>query len=89
MFYFEEYLKFRGISKSFSFYKSYKKLKGVLSEINRAYYVLFGSILLFATISSLFQNLAITILIMIIIIKIKTKKILILKIVILVNFNWL
>ena len=38
MFYLEEYLKFRGISKPIGFCKIYKKLKGVLNEINSGYY---------------------------------------------------
>ena len=34
MFYFEEYLKFKGIDILFDFYKSYKKVLGILEELH-------------------------------------------------------
>ena len=37
MFFFEEYLKFRGISKPFGLCKIYKNITGVLNEINSGY----------------------------------------------------
>ena len=34
MFYFEEYLEFKGINKLFNFYKTYTNIKSVINEIH-------------------------------------------------------
>ena len=44
MFYFEEFLEFKGIHKSINLYKIYTNIKNVLSEIHSAYYGVFGMI---------------------------------------------
>ena len=54
MFFFEDYLKFRGISKSFGFCKIYKKLKGVLNDLNSGYYAVFGTVIVIGGFFSLF-----------------------------------
>ena len=42
MFYFEEYLEFKGIHKSINLYKIYTMIKNVLSEIHSGYVAVFG-----------------------------------------------
>ena len=42
MFYFDDYLKFEGLTTPLSFYKSYKILKCVCYEINNGYIVIFS-----------------------------------------------
>ena len=42
MFYLEEYLKFKGLDIPFDFYKSYRKVIGILKEIHGAHYAVFG-----------------------------------------------
>ena len=44
MFYFEEYLDFRGIKKSFNFYKTYTNIKSIFNEIHSEYVAIFGVI---------------------------------------------
>ena len=56
MFYFEEYLKFKGIHKSINLYKIYTNLKRVLSEIHSGYIVLCGAISLFGIGYSYFHS---------------------------------
>ena len=56
MFYFEEYLMCRGISKPFGLRKIYKKIKGVLIEINRGYYAVFGTVIVIGGLFILFQK---------------------------------
>ena len=47
MFYFEEFLNFKGINKPFNFCKSYTKVKVILTEIHSGYFAIFGVISLF------------------------------------------
>ena len=56
MFYFEEYLEFKGIHKSINLYKIYTNIKSVLSEIHSGYIVLGGAISLFGIGYSYFQS---------------------------------
>ena len=56
MFYFEEYLEFKGIHKSINLYKLYTNIKSVLSEIHIGYIVLGGAISLFGIGYSYFQT---------------------------------
>ena len=56
MFYFEEYLEFKGIHKSINLYKIYTKIKRVLIEIHSGYIVLGGAITLFGIGYSYFQS---------------------------------
>ena len=56
MFYFDEYLEFKGIHKSINLYKIYTKIKSVLSEIHNRYIVLGGAISLFGIGYSYFQS---------------------------------
>ena len=56
MFYFEEYLDFKGIHKSINLYKIYTNIKSVLSEIHSGYIVLGGAISLFGIGYSYFQS---------------------------------
>ena len=56
MFYFEQYLRCRGISKQFGFCKKYKKIKGVLIEINRGCYAVFGTVIVIGGLFILFQK---------------------------------
>ena len=44
MFYFEEYLDFKGINKSFNFYKTYTNIKSIFNEIHSGYVAIFGVI---------------------------------------------
>ena len=44
MFYFEEYLEFKGIDKSINLYKIYTNIKNVHSETHSAYYAVFGMV---------------------------------------------
>ena len=44
MFYFEEYLDFKGINKSFNFYKTYTNKKSIFNEIHSGYVAIFGVI---------------------------------------------
>ena len=44
MFYFEEYLDFKGINKSFNFYKTYTNIKSIFNEIQSGYVAIFGVI---------------------------------------------
>ena len=44
MFYFEEYLDFEGINKSFNFYETFTNIKSVFNEIHSAYIAIFGVI---------------------------------------------
>ena len=44
MFCFEKYLKFKGIDVPFDFYKSYRKIIGILKEIHGAFYAVCGVI---------------------------------------------
>ena len=67
MFYLEEYLKFRGISKPFGFCKINKKTKGVLNDINSGYYAKFGTVIVIGGLSGLLQKIAITLVMMTII----------------------
>ena len=56
MFYFEEYLEFKGIHKSNNLYKIYTNIKSVLSEIHSGYIVLGGAISLLGIGYSYFQK---------------------------------
>ena len=56
MFYFEEYLEFKGIHKSINLYKIYTNIKSVLSEIHSGYIVLGGAITLLGIGYSYFQK---------------------------------
>ena len=56
IFYFEEYLEFKGIHKSINLYKIYTNIKSVLSEIHSGYIVLGGAISLFGIGYSYFQS---------------------------------
>ena len=40
----EEYLVFKGINKSFNFYKTYTNIKSVFNEIHKGYVAIFGVI---------------------------------------------
>ena len=42
IFYFEEYLEFKGIHKSINLYKNYTNMKNLLSEIHSGYVAVFG-----------------------------------------------
>ena len=44
MFYFEEYLDFKGINKSFNFHKTYTIMRRIFIEINSGYVAIFGVI---------------------------------------------
>ena len=46
MFYFEEYVEFKGIDIPLDFYKVYKKVIGILKEIHRGHYAIFGIVTL-------------------------------------------
>ena len=41
MFYFDEYLDFKGINKSFNFYKTYTNINTVFNEIHSGYVAIF------------------------------------------------
>ena len=56
MFYFEEYLEYKGIHKSINLYKIYTNIKSVLSEMHSGYIVLGGAISLFGIGFSYFQS---------------------------------
>ena len=56
MFYFEEYLKFKGIHISINLYKIYTNIKSVLGELHSGYIVLGGAINLFGIRYSYFQS---------------------------------
>ena len=44
MFYFEEYLDFKGLNKSFNLYKTYTNMKSILNEIHRGFVAKIGVI---------------------------------------------
>ena len=56
MFYFEEYLKFKGIHKSIDLYKIYTNIRNVLSEIHSAYYAVFGMVAIVGVVYIYFQK---------------------------------
>ena len=56
MFHFEEHLKFKGIDIPFDFYKSYKKVIGILKELHGGYYTIFGTITLLGIVYSFTQR---------------------------------
>ena len=56
MFYFEEYLEFKGIHKSINLYKIYTNIKSVFCDIQSGYIVLGGAISLFGIGYSYFQS---------------------------------
>ena len=57
MFYFEEYLEFKGRHKSINLYKIYTNIKSVFSEIHSGYIDLGGAISLFGIGYSYFQSI--------------------------------
>ena len=44
MFFFEEYLDFKGLKKSFNLYKTYTNIKSILNEIHNGYDAIIGVI---------------------------------------------
>ena len=56
MFYFEEYLDFKGIHKSVNLYKIYTNIKNVLSEIHSGYVVVIGITALVGGVYTYFQK---------------------------------
>ena len=56
MFYFEEYLEFKGIHKSINLYKIYTNIKNVLSEIHSGYYAIAGMVTMVGFGYSYFQK---------------------------------
>ena len=56
MFYFEEYLEFKGIHKSINLYKIYTNIKIILSEIHSGYYAIAGMVTMVGSGYSYFQK---------------------------------
>ena len=56
MFYFEEYLEFKGIHKSINLYKIYTNIKNVLSEIHSGYVAVFGITAIIGGVYTYFQK---------------------------------
>ena len=56
MFYFEEYLDFKGINKSFNFYKTYTNIKSVYNEIHSGSVAMFGAISVLGIAYSYYQK---------------------------------
>ena len=56
MFYFEDYLEFKGIHKSINLYKIYTNIKNVLSEIHSGYYAIAGMVTMVGFGYSYFQK---------------------------------
>ena len=56
MFYFEEYLKFKGIHKSIDLYKIYTYIRNGLSEIHGAYYAVFDMVAIVGAVYTYYQK---------------------------------
>ena len=56
MFYFEEYLDFKGIKKSFNFYKTYTTIKSIFIEIHSGYVAIFSVISVLGIAYSYYQK---------------------------------
>ena len=56
MFYFEEFLEFKGINKSINLYKIYTNIKNKLSEIHSGYYAIAGIVTMVGFSYSYFQK---------------------------------
>ena len=68
MFYFEEYLDFKGINKSFNLYKTYTNIKSIFNEIHSGHVSIFGVISVLGNGYSYYKNVVIIKIIVLIII---------------------